>query len=69
MDFDPIPVLKTIYAIQPGALLFGTDLPSTRAKFPFSKAHFTILKDNFSREDLHRIVYQNGVEWYLKKKN
>ncbi len=68
LDFDPIPVLKTIHAIDPKALLFGTDLPSTRASIPFSNAHFRMVKDNFSKEELHRIVYQNGVDWYTKKK-
>ena len=37
VDFDPLPVLKKLHAINETCLLFGTDLPSTRAKVPFSE--------------------------------
>lgn len=36
LDFNPIALMKKIYSINSEALLFGTDLPSTRAKEPFS---------------------------------
>ncbi|WP_057936613.1 amidohydrolase family protein [Algoriphagus resistens] len=68
VDFDPIPVMKTIYQINPKALLFGTDLPSTRAKVPFSDKDVQLLIDNFSAEELDNILYKNGLDWYSDKK-
>src|SRR5699024_1156912 len=35
VDFDVAEAIKQIYSINPDALMFGTDLPSTRAKRPF----------------------------------
>lgn len=66
IDFDPIPVMKTIYQINPKALIFGTDLPSTRAKVPFSDKDIQLLVDSFSSDQLENILYKNAFEWYNK---
>lgn len=66
IDFDPILVMKTIYQINPKALMFGTDLPSTRAKIPFSEKDVQLIKDSFSTEELENIFYQNAKDWYTK---
>ena len=34
IDFDPVTALKDLYSANPSALMFGTDLPSTRAPRP-----------------------------------
>jgi len=68
IDFDPIPVMKTIYQINPKALMFGTDLPSTRAKIPFSDKDVQLVTDNFSDDELENIFYKNAIEWYDNKK-
>jgi predicted TIM-barrel fold metal-dependent hydrolase len=67
LDFDPIPVMKHIYQINPKALMFGTDLPSTRAKVPFSDRDVQLVKENFSPGEQENIFYRNAWEWYLKK--
>jgi len=67
LDFDPIPVMKRIYTINPNALMFGTDLPSTRAKIPFTVRDLEIIKDNFSEDEQRRIFYENAIDWYMKK--
>ncbi len=66
LDFNPITAMKKIYSINPDALMFGTDLPSTRAKTPFSFEHLQRIKDNFSDEAQKKIVYQNALKWYSK---
>jgi predicted TIM-barrel fold metal-dependent hydrolase len=58
--------MKTIYQINPKALMFGTDLPSTRAKVPFSDKDVQLVVDNFSAEACDNIFYQNALEWYGK---
>ncbi|NER17575.1 amidohydrolase family protein [Spongiivirga citrea] len=66
LDFDPISVMKKIHSINPNALMFGTDLPSTRAKVPFTVKDLKLIKDNFSENEQKRIFYENATEWYRK---
>ncbi|MDX1959620.1 MAG: amidohydrolase family protein [Leptospiraceae bacterium] len=66
IDFDPIPVMKTINKINPKALLFGTDLPSTRANVPFTYKDILLIKKNFNALELENIFYKNALEWYSK---
>ncbi|MBW1619058.1 MULTISPECIES: amidohydrolase family protein [Empedobacter] len=66
IDFDPIEAMKTIYHINPKALMFGTDLPSTRAKIPFSDKDVQRVKENFSADELENIFYNNAFEWYSR---
>ena len=44
-DLDVPATLRAIAAIDPGALLFGTDLPSTRAARPFSDADLALVAE------------------------
>jgi len=67
IDFDPIPVMQKIYSINPDALMFGSDLPSTRTKVPFSKNDIELIKNNFSENEQKRILFENAYEWYNKK--
>jgi len=68
IDLDPIPAMKTIYSINPNALMFGTDLPSTRAKLPFTKMDLQLIFDNFTEDELNNILYKNAKEWYTKSR-
>ncbi|MDR6514360.1 amidohydrolase family protein [Chryseobacterium camelliae] len=67
IDFDPVPVMKQIYSINPDALMFGTDLPSTRAKVPFTEKDIQVIRDHFSREEQEKICFTNAAEWYGMK--
>ena len=40
IGFDPLPFMKQIYRENPKALMFGTDLPSTRAIKPFKNKDY-----------------------------
>lgn len=66
INFDPLTVMKKIYSINPDALIFGTDLPSTRAKRPFSKADVALITSDFSEIEQEKILYTNAVNWYNK---
>lgn len=67
IDFEPIPVLKKINEINPNCLMFGTDLPSTRAKVPYSESDLVLIKNNFSENEQKRIFITNAEQWYGKK--
>jgi len=66
VNLDPIAVMKTIYKLNPKALMFGTDLPSTRARVPFSRNDLDQIIENFEPAELSNILYTNAEEWYLK---
>lgn len=66
IDFDPLPVLKKLHAINETCLLFGTDLPSTRASVAFSDKDISLVTDNFTPNEAHRILYQNAYDFYKK---
>ncbi len=58
--------LQTIYSIHPDALMFGTDLPSTRAKRPFEFADVELIQELFDEQAADKILYQNARKWYDK---
>lgn len=66
IDFEPIEVMKKIVEINPESLMFGTDLPSTRAKIPFSIIDVKKIEQNFDYNDQERIFYKNALSWYKK---
>lgn len=67
IDFEPLPIMKKIYSINPKSLMFGTDLPSTRAKTPFTFRDVGLVKDNFTELEQQNIFYKNAEECYVKK--
>ncbi|WP_341300643.1 amidohydrolase family protein [Lysinibacillus sp. FSL H8-0500] len=58
--------LKSIYTINPDALMFGTDLPSTRAKRPFDVADIELIQQLFDEQAVDKILYTNALKWYFK---
>lgn len=64
LDFDPLTSVKEIQSIAPGSLLFGTDLPSTRAPRPFRKQDLWDLADALGDEALRAVLFGNAVSLY-----
>ena len=58
--------LKSIYKTNPDALMFGTDLPSTRAKRPFEYGDIELIQRLFDEEVTNKILYTNALKWYFK---
>ncbi len=65
IDFDPGEAIRTIYSINPDALMFGTDLPSTRAKRPFNISDIELLYDILEEEQVKKVLYENAMKWYF----
>ncbi|WP_010529344.1 amidohydrolase family protein [Lentibacillus jeotgali] len=57
--------LKSIYEANPDSLMFGTDLPSTRAKRPFEYADIELIQQLFDEQATEKILYTNALKWYL----
>lgn len=64
VNFGIKKALQEIVAINPGALLFGTDLPSTRAPTPYSDGDFLRLIDALGEEMAQKICYENAIRLY-----
>ncbi|MUV37755.1 D-galactarolactone isomerase [Lentibacillus sp. JNUCC-1] len=58
--------LTSIYDMNPDALMFGTDLPSTRAKRPFTYTDIELIQQLFDEEAVDKIMYTNAFKWYFK---
>lgn len=63
-DLDPRTAIRAIADIDPGALLFGTDLPSTRAPRPFADADLTLIFDTLGPERARKALHDNAIAWY-----
>lgn len=55
--------LRKIHAVSPEALMFGTDLPGTRAGRPFRTADVDVIADAVGA-DLHRVLEDNARAFY-----
>lgn len=63
LNMDVAQALRRIDAVDPRALLFGTDLPGTRAPRAFSPEDFTLISDALGSDALERLS-ENGRRWY-----
>jgi predicted TIM-barrel fold metal-dependent hydrolase len=64
LDFDPVPAVRELLAIDPASVVFGTDLPSTRAPRPFEDADVEKLADALDPSDRERVLYTNALALY-----
>lgn len=58
-----VDVMRRIHRVNPAALLFGTDLPGTRAPRPFAPDDVELVADAVG-PDLDRVLFANAFEWY-----
>lgn len=58
--------LSHFYIINPDALMFGTDLLSTRAKQPFTYKYIQLIENNFTQDETVRILCKNEFDWYSR---
>lgn len=64
VDFDVADALRRIHAVNPHALMFGTDLPSTRAPRPFRREDVDLVVDTLGEDAAHRVLWQNASDFY-----
>lgn len=64
VDFDLPSALRQLYAANPQALMFGTDLPSTRAPRPYSDEDFLLVADTLGAEAARAVFYDNAAGFY-----
>jgi predicted TIM-barrel fold metal-dependent hydrolase len=67
LDFDVREAIRAICAVNPGALIFGTDLPSTRAPRPYSDDDLLLVLDVLEEELAQKVLFDNAVAFYRLK--
>lgn len=63
-DFAAPEALHAIYQANPRALIFGTDLPSTRAPRPFDEADIALIQETLGPEAAHQVLCENATALY-----
>ena len=64
VDFDVPCALRELYGANPQALMFGTDLPSTRALRPYSDSDFLQVVETLGDEAALAVLHYNAAEFY-----
>ena len=64
LDFDPLPAIRELLEIDPRSVVFGTDLPSTRAPRAFRDEDLLSIRTSLRNDLGDRVLYRNGVELY-----
>ncbi len=64
VDFDVPTALRQLYSANPHALMFGTDLPSTRAPRPYHDNDFLLVAETLGDEAARAVFYDNAAEFY-----
>jgi predicted TIM-barrel fold metal-dependent hydrolase len=64
LDFDPGTAIHALVAANPEALMFGSDLPSTRAPRPFRDEDVTLICDALDGVAAARVLYRNALKFY-----
>lgn len=64
VKLDVPKALARIHAEDPTALVFGTDLPSTRAERPFERADIDLVVSSLGASEARRVLHDNGAALY-----
>ncbi|MBL0225232.1 MAG: amidohydrolase family protein [Geobacteraceae bacterium] len=64
VDFDVPSALRQLYSANPQALMFGTDLPSTRAPRPYCDDDFLLVVNTLGDEAAQAVFYDNAARFY-----
>ena len=68
VDCDVRSALTDLYAANPRSLMFGTDLPSTRAPRPYEDHDYTLVLETLGPEKAANVFYKNAIEFYRPTK-
>lgn len=64
VKMDVAAAIERIAKVNPAALMFGSDLPSTRAERPFQQDDITLIERVLGRELAAKVYWDNAVELY-----
>lgn len=67
IDFSVTEALRDLYHANPCALMFGTDLPSTRAPRAYTDADFHLVIETLGPAAAKSVFQDNAVDFYKPK--
>ena len=68
LDFDVRGAIRDLYAANPDSLMFGTDLPSTRAPAPYTDNDFMLVADALDPEAAKAVFSGNAIAFYKPRR-
>lgn len=64
VDFPVAPALLELHRANPDALMFGSDLPSTRAPRPFEAEDIQLIRDTLDEAGAQAVLWSNARRFY-----
>ena len=64
VDFEVADALKRIHRANPAALMFGTDLPSTRSSRPFAAGDIGLVEETLGADGAACVLWKNARVFY-----
>lgn len=64
VDFDVRKALQQIISVNPEALVFGTDLPSTRSVRPYLDDDYLLVTEAVGEELAGKVFFDNAIQLY-----
>ncbi|GAA4612076.1 amidohydrolase family protein [Actinoallomurus liliacearum] len=64
VDLEVTKAVQAVVAANPRSLMFGTDLPSTRARRPFHEDDVRLLTDAVGPEHAQAVLHDNAAAFY-----
>ena len=64
VDFDVPIALKELHTANPQSLMFGSDLPSTRAPRPYADEDYLLVVETLGHEAARAVFYDNAERFY-----
>lgn len=64
VDLDIGQALRDIAGVNPGALMFGSDLPGTRAPRPFRHEDVELILQTLDTDQAENVLYRNAMHFY-----
>lgn len=67
VELDVQQALRAITAVNPDALMFGSDLPSTRAQRPYHPSDVELIYNTLGEKNAGKVLCHNALNWYFKQ--
>jgi predicted TIM-barrel fold metal-dependent hydrolase len=67
IDFEVTDALKDLYSANPYSLMFGTDLPSTRAPREYDDSDFMLVIEALGPEGAKNVFSENALNFYRQR--
>ena len=67
-EVDVPAALRDLAHANPDCLMFGSDLPSQRARRPFEPSDMDLIADTLGEAAAHKVFWDNAVAFYRPNK-